>query len=181
MDDGNRDVESTGESTGESSDRPLAFVDIDGVLADVRHRLHYIERRPRDWDGFFAAAVDDPAHAEGIALVETLQADHEVVFLTGRPHRLAAESERWLTQHGVGGHRLVMRPERDRRPAAVVKFELLRQIAEGRRVAVVIDDDRDVIGTMRNAGYPTFHATWEQRGDADEHELRVAQEKLGRT
>jgi len=166
---------------GDATERPLAFVDIDGVLADVRHRLHFIERRPRDWDGFFAAAVDDPAHPEGIALVETLQADHEIVFLTGRPHRLAADTERWLAQHGVGGHRLVMRPERDRRPAASVKLELLRRLARGRQVAVVIDDDADVIRTMRNAGYPTFHAAWEQRGDADEQALNVAQEKLGRT
>ncbi|HZI45696.1 MAG TPA: hypothetical protein VFD53_10775 [Ilumatobacter sp.] len=166
---------------GDATERPLAFVDIDGVLADVRHRLHFIERRPRDWDGFFAAAVDDPAHPEGIALVETLQADHEIVFLTGRPHRLAADTERWLAQHGVGGHRLVMRPERDRRPAASVKLELLRQLARGRQVAVVIDDDADVIRTMRNAGYPTFHAAWEQRGDADEQALNVAQEKLGGT
>ncbi|HEX6657847.1 MAG TPA: hypothetical protein VF065_07185 [Ilumatobacter sp.] len=173
MDDHNRD--------GDAAERPLAFVDIDGVLADVRHRLHFIERRPRDWDGFFAAAVDDPAHPEGIALVETLQADHEIVFLTGRPHRLAADTERWLAQQGVGGHRLVMRPERDRRPAASVKLELLKQLAGGRHVAVVIDDDADVIRTMRNAGYPTFHAAWEQRGDADEQALNVAQEKLGRT
>ena len=166
---------------GDATERPLAFVDIDGVLADVRHRLHFIERRPRDWDGFFAAAVDDPAHPEGIALVETLQADHEIVFLTGRPHRLAADTERWLAQHGVAGHRLVMRPERDRRPAASVKLELLKQLAGRRQVAVVIDDDADVIRTMRNAGYPTFHAAWEQRGAADEHELNVAQEELGRT
>jgi phosphoglycolate phosphatase-like HAD superfamily hydrolase len=166
---------------GDATERPLAFVDIDGVLADVRHRLHFIERRPRDWDGFFAAAVDDPAHPEGIALVETLQADHEIVFLTGRPDRLAADTERWLAQQGVGGHRLVMRPERDRRPAATVKLELLKQLAGGRQVAVVIDDDADVIRTMRNAGYPTFHAAWEQRGDADEQALNVAQEKLGRT
>jgi phosphoglycolate phosphatase-like HAD superfamily hydrolase len=163
------------------SDRPLAIVDIDGVLADVRHRLHYIEGRPRDWDGFFAAAVDDPPHPEGIALVATLQADHEIVFLTGRPRRLASDTERWLSDQGVGGHRVIMRPERDRRPAAAVKVELLRQLARGRRVAVVVDDDTDVIAAMRRAGYPTFHADWEQRSDADEHELNVAQEKLGRT
>ena len=38
--------------------RPLAVVDIDGVVADVRHRLHYIEGKPRQWDRFFSAATD---------------------------------------------------------------------------------------------------------------------------
>jgi len=31
-------------------------VSIDGVLADVHHRLHHIARRPKDWPAFFAAA-----------------------------------------------------------------------------------------------------------------------------
>ena len=62
-----------------------------------------------------------------------------------------------------------------------MKLGLLRQVAAGRRVAVVVDDDEDVIRAMRDAGYPTFHATWEHRADEDEHELHVAQEELGRT
>ena len=38
----------------------LAVFDIDGVLADVRHRVHLVDRRRhRDWDAFFAAAVSD--------------------------------------------------------------------------------------------------------------------------
>ena len=40
--------------------RPIAVLDIDGVLADVRHRLHHLERQPTSWSGFFAAAVSDP-------------------------------------------------------------------------------------------------------------------------
>ena len=48
--------------------RPLAVFDIDGVLADVSHRLPFVARRPKDWDAFFAAAVDDPPFAQGVAL-----------------------------------------------------------------------------------------------------------------
>jgi len=35
-------------------------VDIDGVLADVGHRLHFFHHRPKDWKGFLAAARTDP-------------------------------------------------------------------------------------------------------------------------
>ena len=62
--------------------RPLAVVDIDGVVADVRHRLHFIEGTPRQWDRFFAAADEDPPLPEGVALVTKLAAD-------GFPTRLA--------------------------------------------------------------------------------------------
>ena len=48
--------------------RPLAVFDIDGVLADVRHRLRHVEQRPKDWDAFFAAEPDDPTLVAGIAM-----------------------------------------------------------------------------------------------------------------
>lgn len=161
-------------------ERPLAIIDLDGVVADVRHRLHHLRGR-KDWDRFFAAARHDALHPEGAAIVATLAVDHEVVFLTGRPSHLAAATERWLDEHDLGGHRLVMRPPGDRRPAAVVKAELLNTVARGRRVGMVVDDDPVVLAVMRRAGYPTFEADWERRADDDERVIHQAQEEDGWT
>jgi hypothetical protein len=165
----------------ERSRRPLAIVDIDGVVADVRHRLHHLERKPKDWKAFFADAERDEPHLEGVELVKLLEADHEIVFLTGRPGNLKWPTKRWLEQHGIGGHRLIMRPGGDRRPAAVVKVELLAELAEGRQVGVVVDDDDAVIDSMRRAGYTVLHATWERRRIDEQATLRAAQEGDGRT
>ena len=163
------------------ADRPLAIVDLDGVVADVRHRLHHLDARPKDWDRFFDAAREDPPHPEGVALVRTLEEDHDVVFLTGRPERCRRDTEHWLADLGFDGHDLVMRPPGQRAPAATVKVRLLRQLAKGRHVAVVVDDDDRVVDAMKKAGYPTFHATWETR-DADEAAtLHDAQEVEGRS
>lgn len=164
-----------------TEERPLAIVDIDGVVADVRHRVHHVRARPKDWAEFFAAADRDPPHREGVDLVARLADDHEVVFLTGRPDRLRRDTERWLERHGLGGHRLVMRPEGDRRPAARVKVELLRQLARGRRVAIVVDDDPVVLAAMEQARYPTRHADWERRSPESEVAMLDAQEVEGRT
>ena len=162
-------------------DRPLAIVDIDGVVADVRHRLHHLQGRRKDWRAFFAAARHDEPHPEGLAIVERLRTDHEVVFLTGRPRELDADTRAWLERHGLAGHRLVMRPAGDRRPAARVKVEQLRALARGRTVAVVVDDDPDVIAAMAAAGHPTFLADWEPRQADDDETLHRAQEDEGRT
>ena len=163
--------------------RPLAVVDLDGVVADVRHRLHHVQRRPKDWDGFFAAARRDPAHAEGLALVRRLAAEgHEVVFLTGRPEeRCRRDTEAWLGDLGLGGHAVVMRPAGQRGPAAALKVRLLRRLAAGRVVAVVVDDDPAVVAAMAAAGYPTSHATWEARAPKDDVALGEAQEADGRS
>jgi hypothetical protein len=161
-------------------ERPIAIVDLDGVVADVRHRLHHLEGR-KDWRRFFAGASSDGVHDEGRAVVERLRADHEIVYLTGRPRWLEATTLAWLDEHDLGGHRVVMRPDDDRRPAAAVKVRLLRELAAGRTVAIVVDDDQRVIDAMAAAGYPTFHADWERRALDEQRTLDAAQEDEGRT
>ena len=43
----------------------VAVLDIDGVLADVSHRLGHVQRRPKDWDAFFAAAPETRCSKKG--------------------------------------------------------------------------------------------------------------------
>ena len=157
--------------------RQIAVVDIDGVVADVRHRLKYVDSRPKDWDAFFTAARDDPPLAEGIARVIELLADHEVVFLTGRPERCRADTERWLTKHGIGGRCVIMRRAGDHRPARQTKLREVRRLGEPDAIAVVVDDDAAVCADVAAAGYPVELAAWMPRPDA----LEDAQERQGRT
>lgn len=160
---------------------PLAIVDIDGVVADVRHRVHYVEQRPKDWKRFFAAAADDAPHPEGLAVVGRLVEDHEVVYLTGRPEHLRRDTETWLQAHGIGDHRLLMRRSDDRRPSARFKVEVVRDLARTRHVGIVIDDDVSVIDALDAAGYPTLLADWEERDTSTKTALKEAQEIEGRT
>jgi phosphoglycolate phosphatase-like HAD superfamily hydrolase len=160
---------------------PLAVFDVDGVLADVRHRLRHVERRPKDWDAFFAAAVDDPPLSEGVALARESARDCEVVYVTGRPERCRADTLGWFGRHGLPPGRLAMRRHGDRRPARVAKPDLLRELARGRVVAVVVDDDEQVCAAYERAGWRVLRATW-MRAPADEQlALLRAQELDGRT
>ena len=140
--------------------RPLAVFDVDGVLADVRHRLHHLERSPKDWDAFFAAAVDDPPLTTGVALARQSARDCEVVYVTGRPERCRTDTLAWFTRHGLPEGTLSMRAERDRRPARTAKLSLLRRLTTDRVVAVVVDDDPAVCRAYEGAGFPVLRATW---------------------
>ena len=142
------------------ADRPLAVFDVDGVLADVRHRLRHVERRRKDWDAFFGAALDDPPLAEGVALARESARECEVVYVTGRPERCRADTLTWFARHGLPAGELRMRRDRDRRPARVAKPELLRELARGRVVAVVVDDDRQVCDAYERAGWRVLRAGW---------------------
>lgn len=157
--------------------RPLAVFDIDGVVADVRHRLHHLERRPKDWRSFFAGAAGDPPLPDGVELARHHAVDGELVWLTGRPDRLRRVTKRWLDGCGLPAGRLVMRAGRDFRPATVVKLEALEALADGRDVSVVVDDDPAVVAVLGAAGWPVRLADWVPR----EPVLREAQHTDGRT
>lgn len=157
--------------------RHLAVVDLDGVLADVRHRLHHLRSHPKDWDSFFAAAVDDPVLAEGRAVAERLALDHELLYLSGRPERCRPDTEGWLRREGLPPALVWLRPEGDRRPARQLKITLLRRLERTRRVAVLVDDDPAVCTAATEAGFTVFRATWM----TEQPTLHEAQETDGLT
>lgn len=157
--------------------RPLAVIDIDGVVADVRHRLHLIQDRPKQWDAFFAAGAEDPPLPEGMELVTALARDHDVLWLTGRPERNRRLTQRWLAAQGLPDAPLLMRPDRDFRPAKLTKREELRKLRKDREVAVVVDDDPDVVEMLAADGFPVRLADWLPHSST----LQKAQEAEGRT
>ncbi len=157
--------------------RPLAVFDIDGVLADVSHRVHFLQCHPADWRSFFDAAQDDVPLPEGMALSSEAAKDCDVVYLTGRPERCRSQTEHWLSTHGFPQGPIVMRSDGDHRPARRAKPPLLRVLARGRIVAVVVDDDQDVCDAYVKAGWNVLQARWAGRSDA----LHQAQENDGRT
>jgi len=156
----------------------VAVFDIDGVLADVRHRLHHIESGRRDWDGFFASAPEDPVLADGCQAVrQAVESGLTLIYLTGRPERCRVDTFRWLSAHGLPEGELIMRRDSDRRPARVLKVEALRRIASQAPVAYLVDDDLQVVAAAADAGFAARLADWVPRQDP----LTQAQETLGRT
>ncbi|MBE7163656.1 MAG: hypothetical protein INR72_20645 [Williamsia herbipolensis] len=152
----------------------LAVFDIDGVVADVRHRLHHLTRG--SWHRFFVAADGDDLLDEGARLVADLGAQHEIVWLTGRPEWLRRTTETWLAGHGLPAAEVHLRPDHDYRPAPVYKLDVLRRLAP-RGVAAVVDDDDEVVAAAIRAGFPAVLADWVPRSDP----LRRAQDREGRT
>ena len=167
----------TGPMAQDDAAREIAVIDIDGVLADVRHRLKYLDRRPKDWGGFFRAAPRDPPLEVGLDTVRRLAEVYEIVYLSGRPEHCRRDTEVWFRHHDLPPGALLLRPRNDRRPAKEVKLGALRRLQRRAPVAVLVDDDVDVLETARRAGFDVLPATW--MGDAPV--LHEAQEADGRT
>ncbi|MET9951817.1 hypothetical protein ABZ135_09755 [Streptomyces sp. NPDC006339] len=157
--------------------RPVAVFDLDNTLASTAHRQHFLERRPRDWDRFFAAAPEDPPLAEGVGMCKEAAKECDIVYLTGRPERCRRDTLDWLAAHGLPEGPVHMRRDRDFRPARQTKLELLRRLARDREVRVLVDDDELVCDAAEAAGFTVVRARWAVPSEA----LKDAQEREGRT
>ncbi len=151
--------------------------DLDNTLADTAHRQRFLERKPRDWDGFFAAAPADPPLAQGIEMARASAEECEVVYLTGRPERCRQDTLDWLAAQELPEGRVYMRRDSDRRPARYTKLEILRRLARSREIRVLVDDDELVCEDAERAGFTVVRARWA----TPSAELKVAQEREGRT
>ncbi|GAA0618578.1 hypothetical protein HPO96_13410 [Kribbella sandramycini] len=157
-----------------------AVLDIDATLSDTSRRVHYLERKPKDWASFFADSKNDAVLDEGLAVATTLAAGHEIVYLTGRPEHLRRDTLQWLAANGFPDGTLYMRRNTDRRPGAQVKLDRLARLTEVKPVAVLVDDDLKVCAAAEKAGYTVLRADWGLDPET-QPTLFEAQEKEGRT
>jgi len=160
----------------------VAVFDIDGVLADVAHRLHYLESHPKRWGSFFAAAGKDGLLSEGASLARSLATEAEIRYLTGRPERLRQVTQSWLDRFDLPAGPLTMRPNRDRRPARTFKRDRLAEwLGDGAEIAIVVDDDPAVVAMIEQMGLPVLSAQWQHTPVDEQQLLWDVQERLGRS
>ncbi len=120
--------------------RTYVIVDIDGTIADVRHRLHHIKGNGRkNWKAFFEGMDRDVPIVERLEQVRDLSAVHGILIVTGRPEHYRARTEHWLKKHGVKYDRLYMRRTGDHRPDYEAKTAVLDDI-DPKRIVLAIDD-----------------------------------------
>lgn len=139
------------------------IVDIDGTLADISHRLRFIEAQPKQWDDFFEACSDDLPIEDVIDVVRAIACEQEgvrgpeIVYLTGRPERVRDKTNVWLACNGLPAGRLIMRKDGDHRPDTTAKRELMDAIiADGYRIAGVFEDRPSVVRVWREMGLTVF-------------------------
>jgi hypothetical protein len=145
------------------------IVDIDGTLANNKHRQFYLEGDKKNWNGFFKAAAHDRLFRE-IRLIVNLfftSTSHAIFLCTGRPSQYHELTMQWLREQDVQYTSLVMRAQGDGRPDPVIKKEMLEEIKmQGYKPVLAIDDRPEVVLMWRENGVPCLQADpsdWEKQ------------------
>jgi hypothetical protein len=149
--------------------KPLYIFDLDGTLALIQHRRHFVERERgrQDWKGFFAACVNDEPNTPVLCIMESLRRFADVWIFSGRSDEVRTQTVEWLVKHtsfsssdfdSAFGDQdvLTMRSEGDYTADDVLKRQWLdSMLAEDRqRLVAVFDDRARVVAMWRTAGVP---------------------------
>ena len=150
------------------ADTNSVCIDIDGVLADVAHRVGLLDYGA--WDEFFHRCGGDELIASTAVMVALLDVDVCVVLLTSRPAWVAEETLDWLRRHHVRWDLLIMRPHHEYGPASRFKVDEVERLREhGLPPIWAIDDDIRNVEAYERAGVATTHLRHTAGRDLEQH------------
>ncbi len=140
--------------------------DIDGTLADCRHRLHYIQGKKKDYDAFYGALSQDSPIWATIDLTRVLfSPETDILVVSGRPSNYRELTLKWLDTNGVLFSKAFFRQAGDFRSDYIIKKEILDQIIkDGYNILAVFDDRPLVVKMWRENGLTCFQNEWHGDG-----------------
>jgi hypothetical protein len=130
------------------------IVDIDGTLADCSHRLHFLQKKPQDWQAFNKEIMKDPVNMWCEYLLDCVaHFETQILLVTGRTEELRSETRKWLDINTVVYNKLFMRKKGDRREDYLVKEEIYKNhIDQIYNVMFVLEDRKQVVDMWRRLG-----------------------------
>lgn len=146
----------------DSDAQKCVVCDIDGTIADVTHRKHYVRcEKPLkpNWYMFFERMIDDPVNQWCRALLEHMSTDYPIVYATGRPGNYMKYTKEWLEKHDLHLPKaewptlLFSRQAKDHRKDDIVKEIILEfEIKTRFNILFVVDDRQQVVDMWRKHG-----------------------------
>jgi FMN phosphatase YigB (HAD superfamily) len=124
---------------------PLVIFDLDGTLADITHRRHYVEGEKKDWKSFFLACVNDKPLAHTCTIARMLASwQYEVWIFSGRSDIVKDETVAWLEKNSIQYKKLLMRKNGDYTPDDILKKKWLDEMDFDDRTRLqFVFEDRD--------------------------------------
>lgn len=133
--------------------KDTVVIDLDGTLANVDHRLHFIKREKPDWNGFFKACVDDEPNDWCVELIRSLSsAGNNVLIVSARSRMVEQETEQWIfKQVGPLARLVLLRDEGNTTPDDDLKIKWLHSYGK-EKILFVVDDRQRVVDMWRKEG-----------------------------
>ena len=155
--------------------------DIDGVLADNRHRLHHITPPHHDWDAFYATISEDSPIMPMVQLLEHLHANGtRVAIITGRPQRYELPTRKWLHRFiavsiaQIESLPMYMRPNDNNQQDYSLKASIIDHHLGAHNIIMAFEDSPRCVEMYRRMGIWCLAAPYHDTA----HEAMIDAERL---
>lgn len=155
--------------------QPLYIFDLDGTLADMEHRLGFIQGKVKDWDSFFLSCSEDEPIQPTVATLKALRrSGAEIWIWTGRSAIARPQTLGWLRKNGLTSalmregspflteNALRMRPADLRTKDHVLKESWLKSlsVADRSRLVATFEDRQQVVDMWRQNGVTCYQVDY---------------------
>jgi hypothetical protein len=157
--------------------KDVVVFDLDGTIADITHRLHFVQTPKPRWDKFFAECINDKPNKWCHDLAACMAATgHQIVVVSARSRIVLNETEEWFKKYWSDvPHQLnLIRAVNDTSPDHGIKQAWLDSSGLKDRILFVVDDRTRVVEMWRSNGLTCLQcAVWEEykrpKKPADSH------------
>lgn len=136
--------------------------DLDGTLANLEHRLHYINI-DSNWPAFYRACKDDKPIWPLISVCREMCRTHWVEIWSGRSDEVRAITVSWLAAHGLVGvddpsepygryRALRMRPTGSNMQDSMLKGKWFDELPTALKPELAFDDREQMVRMWRSKG-----------------------------
>ncbi|PIK15172.1 HAD family acid phosphatase [Halobacteriovorax sp. JY17] len=145
-----------------SAKKRAIIVDLDGTLANCDHRVHHVEKTPKDWVAFNRDMGLDEINSWCAELVAAMEEKgFKILLLTGRGEESRNQTEEWLEKYQVPYTELYMRKAQDSREDSEIKREIfLDFIRPEYETLFVVEDRLSVVEMWRKLNITCLQCDW---------------------
>jgi len=155
--------------------KDTVLVDLDGTLANIDHRLHFVKQAKPDWDAFYNACDEDTPNEWCVKLIYAMQnVGCRILIVSARSKVVEEKTKSWLSKH------LGMMVDLDRRIVNYDELIMLREVGDytpdvdlkmrwlatqdKERILFVVDDRKRLVDAWRREGLVCLQAySWPER------------------
>ena len=135
--------------------------DLDGTLANISHRLHFIEGEKKDWDAFYDACDKDEPIKNTLKLLDIIGSNdkNNIIILSGRSDAVRKKTIGWINKYVSIFYTLYMRKTGDHRPDVEVKQEWLDEWLKHHtkeEIGGIFEDRKQVVDMWRKNGITCY-------------------------
>lgn len=134
----------------------VVVCDIDGTVANLDHRLHYVRGEKKNWRAFLAECDKDEPINDIYYMAESYAdvTGGHLIFCSGRGQEYLDKTSKWLDDNRMDHDGLYMRQVRDYRPDYIVKEQILdfEILTRYKNISAVFDDRSTVVDMWRRRG-----------------------------